>query len=222
MMIADILQHMVEIDTDLFFLINGVHNNSFFDSFMSTYSGKWVWVPMYAAILYVMLQNFSWKVTLLCILGVTLTITFADQACATWIRPCVERLRPSNPNNPISSLVHIVDGRRGGAYGFPSCHAANTFALAYYLFLLFRHTWLTVFMAGWALLTCYSRVYLGVHYPGDLLAGAIVGIIGASLIYCLFARVADYRRPKPVKHVLAPVLIGCVTIICMLGVSAFY
>lgn len=90
----------------------------YFDYFMSAYSGKWVWIPMYAAIWYVMLRNFHWKVTLFCMIGLALTITFADQACATWIRPYVERMRPSNLNNPISEMVHIVNNHRGGRYGF--------------------------------------------------------------------------------------------------------
>ncbi|MCQ4908360.1 phosphatase PAP2 family protein, partial [Phascolarctobacterium faecium] len=80
-----------------------------------------------------------------------------DQTGATLIRPYVERLRPSNLENPISDMVHIVNGRRGGRYGIPSCHAANTFGLAFFVWFLFRKRWLTVFMMGWALLTCYSR-----------------------------------------------------------------
>lgn len=94
----DALQGAIDVDTNIFFSINRMHN-MYFDYFMSAYSGKWVWIPMYAAIWYVMLRNFHWKVTLFCMIGLALTITFADQACATWIRPYVERMRPSNLNN---------------------------------------------------------------------------------------------------------------------------
>lgn len=139
----DALQGAIDVDTNIFFSINRMHN-MYFDYFMSAYSGKWVWIPMYAAIWYVMLRNFHWKVTLFCMIGLALTITFADQACATWIRPYVERMRPSNLNNPISEMVHIVNNHRGGRYGFPSCHAANTFGLAFFLFFLFRKRWLTL------------------------------------------------------------------------------
>ena len=127
MLLAQALQGLVDMDTDLLLLINGMHN-AFFDSFMSAYSGKLVWVPLYASILYVIFRNFSWRVALLCVVAVALTITFADQVCSSAIRPAVERLRPSRTPE-LDGLVHIVNGYRGGRYGFPSCHAANTFGL---------------------------------------------------------------------------------------------
>lgn len=214
-MLIDALQGAMDVDTHIFLSINGAHN-SFFDYFMSAYSGKLIWAPMYAAILYVMALNFSWKTMLFCMIAVALTITFADQVCATLIRPYVERMRPSNLNNPISEMVHIVDNHRGGCYGFPSCHASNTFGLAFFLFFLFRKRWLTTFMMAWAILTCYSRAYLGVHYPGDLLAGTIVGLIGAYLMYLLFMKVSGYKRKKYVLNVNAPILVGLLTIVGIL------
>lgn len=217
----DALQKAIDVDTNVFLFFNGMHN-SYFDSFMSTYSGKWIWIPMYAAIFYVMLRNFSWKTTLLCVIGVALTITFADQVGATLIRPYVERMRPSNPNNPLSELVHIVNGRRGGRYGFPSCHAANTFGLAFYVFFVFRKRLLTFFIMSWALLTCYSRVYLGVHYPGDLLVGAVIGAAGAALMYWLFIKVSGYKHPESWWHVYVPVLVGGATVIGIAVYAALY
>ena len=95
MILLDILNQVVDIDTDIFLSINRMHS-PFFDYFMSAYSGKWIWVPMYAAIWYVMLRNFHWKVTLFCMIGLALVITIADQTGATLIRPYVERLRPAN------------------------------------------------------------------------------------------------------------------------------
>ena len=85
-----LLQSLVEADQNLLLYLNGFHN-TFGDYFMPVFTGKWIWVPMYASILYVLLKNFNWKVVLFCLIGIALTITFADQVCATVIRPIVER-----------------------------------------------------------------------------------------------------------------------------------
>lgn len=219
MMLMDALQGLVSVDTDIFLFFNGMHN-TFWDYFMSAYSGKWQWIPMYAALLYVIGRNLSWRTALMCVIGVALVITFADQVCATLIRPYVECMRPSNLDNPISEMVHIVNNHRGGRYGFPSCHSANTFGLAFYLFFLFRRRWLTFFMMAWAVLTCYSRVYLGVHYPGDLLAGMLVGLAGACLVFFLFRKVSGYKRVGHVTHANVPILTGGLTVVVMLVYAA--
>ena len=148
-MTYQLLQSLTEADQSLLLYLNGLHN-TFGDYFMPVFTGKWIWVPMYAGILYVLLKNYNWKVTLLCLIAITLTITFADQVCATLIRPIVERPRSSNPASPIADLVHIVNGRRGGGFGFPSCHASNSFGLAFFLVFLFRKRWLSLFICIWA------------------------------------------------------------------------
>lgn len=220
-----LLQWLIELDNDILLGVNGWLQMPFFDHFMYAYSGKWVWIPMYLAIWYVMLRNFSFRVTLLCMLGLGLTITFADQLGATVIRPLVERMRPSNPENPISPFVHIVNGYRGGAFGFPSCHAANTFGLAFFIQFLFRKQWLTLFMMGWAILTCYSRMHLGVHYLGDLLAGVVIGFAGACLMYYLFRKVSKFHRSDETKYTSAPIYVGLLTIAGITaysGIMSFY
>lgn len=191
-MTNEILQSLLDTDQSLFLFLNGLYT-SFGDYFMSTFSGKIIWVPMYATILYVLLKNVNWKIALCCVVAIALTITFADQMCATFIRPAVARLRPCSPDNPISELVHLVNGKRSGSFSFPSCHAANSFGLAFLLLFLFRNRWLTTFLMTWAVVNSYSRIYLGVHYPGDLLAGAIVGLCGAALMYLLFRKVTGQR-----------------------------
>lgn len=204
------INELANIDQTIFLYLNGMHN-TFGDYFMSTFTGKWIWVPMYASILYVLLRNFDWKVVLGCLAAIALTITFADQVCATFIRPVVERLRPANPDNPISDLVHIVNNHRGGRYGFPSCHASNSFGLAFFLVFLFRRRALSVFICLWAALNCYTRIYLGVHYPGDLLVGGIIGFCGAGLMYYLLRKVTKGTDFKAAKQIEVIIYLGLLT-----------
>lgn len=187
------LEALQQLDQQLLLYLNAIHS-PFWDSFMGLFTAKLTWVPMYAAILYVVCRNFPPRIVLLTVLAIILTIIYADQICATLIRPWAERMRPSNPNNPISEYVHLLNGRRGGRFGFPSCHAANSFGLAFFLVLLFRQKTLNFFILSWATINSYSRIYAGVHYPGDLLAGMLVGLSGALLLYFLYRQILHSHR----------------------------
>ena len=173
-----------DIDARLLLIVNGAHS-PFFDSVMWCISGRWIWVPFYAVLAYLLFRRMSWKRASICLVTIGLIILAADQTCATLIRPEIGRLRPANLNNPLSSFVHVVNGYRGGRYGFPSCHAANTFALAMFMSLVFRNKRFTVMMFSWAIVVSYSRMYLGVHYFGDLFCGATIGSLFAVLFYYL-------------------------------------
>lgn len=173
-----------DIDARLLLIVNGAHS-PFFDSVMWCISGRWIWVPFYAVLAYLLFRRMSWKRASICLVTIGLIILAADQTCATLIRPEIGRLRPANLNNPLSSFVHVVNGYRGGRYGFPSCHAANTFALAVFMSLVIRHKWFTVMMFSWAFIVSYSRMYLGVHYFGDLFCGATISSLFAVLFYYL-------------------------------------
>lgn len=173
-----------DIDARLLLIVNGAHS-PFFDAVMWCISGRWIWVPFYAVLAYLLFRRMSWKRASICLVTIGLIILVADQTCATLIRPEIGRLRPANLNNPLSSFVHVVNGYRGGRYGFPSCHAANTFALAVFMSLVIRHRWFTVMMFSWAFIVSYSRMYLGVHYFGDLFCGATIGSLFAVLFYYL-------------------------------------
>ena len=186
-----LLQSLVEADQNLLLYLNGFHN-TFGDYFMPVFTGKWIWIPMYASILYVLLKNFHWKIVLFCLIGIALTITFADQVCATVIRPIVERPRPSNPASPIAELVHIVNGRRGGGFGFPSCHASNSFGLAFFLVFLFRKRWLSIFICTWAAINCYAYLS-GIALSGRF-SGRNVSRIGWSYVDVLPAHKSYQRR----------------------------
>lgn len=220
------LEFLQQTDQQLFLFLNGMHS-PFWDNFMYIFTGKLTWVAMYAAILYVLYKNFNIYVCLFAVVAIALTITYADQICATVIRPIVERSRPSR-NPDIAELVHLVNGKRGGRFGFPSCHAANSFALAFFVMLFFKNRLLTCFILLWATLNSYSRIYVGVHYPGDLIAGTIVGLSGALLIYYLLiytlkktklslrATQADMElivHPQKIKHTRVIIYTGLLTIL---------
>lgn len=179
------LEIFEQIDSAIFLMLNSFHHPAM-DTVMYAVSGKWTWIPLYVAILYVMIIRIGWKSGLFLFLCIVATIACSDQICASVIRPVVGRLRPSNLDNPISQFVHIVDGYRGGRYGFPSCHGSNTFALATIISLSLRSMRLSVILYYWALLNCYSRIYLGVHYPGDLVVGGMIGMLSGYLFYTIY------------------------------------
>lgn len=197
------MESILEFDTWLLLKVNGFHLD-FLDPFMRMFSTRLVWVVMYVAIAAVMVWRYGWLRALIIVIAAGIAVGASDFLCASVIRPFFERLRPSNPDNPISGMVHIVDGYRSGSYGFPSCHAANTFALALFTSMVFRYWRYTFFIFLWALMQCYSRIYLGVHYPGDILAGALVGCIMALVVYGItFRRVSlsvdinHHANPSP-------------------------
>lgn len=175
------IEQLSTIDTNIFLTLNGMHTQ-YWDYFMEAFSGKLIWIPLYASIAFILFKNLDWKEALLLTIAIAVAAGLSDMTCAKAIRPFAERLRPSNPENEISALVHIVNGYRGGAFGFPSCHAANSFALAISVGLIFRRHFLTTAIILWAATNSYSRIYLGVHYPGDLLTGAIIGSFWADII----------------------------------------
>lgn len=176
------MDRLQELDTQLFLFFNGL-NHQFVDPFMAAFSGRWIWVPLYVALAAVVVWRYGWKRGFVIIAMIGIAVGAADYISASIIRPVIQRMRPANLDNPLSDLVHVVSGYRGGRYGFPSCHAANTVALAIATSLTLRTRGWTVAVVAWALMQCYSRVYLGVHYPGDLMAGAVVGTITSLTAY---------------------------------------
>lgn len=182
---------MEALDTDIFLTLNSWHG-VIGDPFFLLYSGRWVWIPMYAAMLYCLFRDFRWSQALIYVLGVAALITAADQMCAHVLRPIFERPRPSADGSPIAGIVQLVEGYKAGGFGFPSCHAANTMALAMFFSLVIKRWWLTWFLFLWAIVTCYSRIYLAAHYPGDLLLGSLIGIVFAWIIYIICQWIAGF------------------------------
>jgi undecaprenyl-diphosphatase len=188
------IEFLNNLDKALFLAINGL-NSPFFDNFMMMFTDRFIWVPMYLTVLVLLFRSCRWQTALIYTLTLIAAIVLTDQTCATLIRPMVERMRPSNIENEISPLVYIVDGYRGGSYGFPSCHSANSFALAVFIAMFVKRRGFSLFIVGWALLNSYSRLYLGVHYPGDLLVGAIIGSAFGFLCYVIASALENYSQP---------------------------
>lgn len=177
------LDQLLQLDENIFLALNSIRS-PFFDRVLFMFSGRFAWALMYGTMLYALFKGFrNWKTALTWTLVTILAIVLADQICASVLRPYFERLRPAHPENPLSQFVNIVNDYRGGRYGFPSCHAANSFALATVTSLIWRGSRIRWFLFIWAALNSYSRVYLGVHYPGDLLTGAILGCIFGAIAY---------------------------------------
>ncbi len=193
------IDYLIAIDTDIFLWLHS-HHTLYWDNVMKMASSKFVWIPMYVALLFTFCKAYSWRNALTLVILTALAVTLADQVSASIIRPFFERLRPSNLNNPLSQFVQIVDGYRGGKYGFPSCHAANTFAVVTFTSLVFKRGKYFLFILFWALLNCYSRIYLGVHYPGDILIGMIIGALSGGFCYLLGKLVAKTYHLRQFVH----------------------
>jgi undecaprenyl-diphosphatase len=188
------IESLKQLDTESFLFFNGLHA-PWLDPIMLYATQTYVWVPLYLFLLYFILKDYrgdSWAP----VLGILITILLADQITSGLMKPFFERLRPSREPG-LEGLVHTVNGYRGGLFGFASSHAANTFGLATFFWLLFRQTkkWIIVLFI-WATFISYSRIYLGVHYPGDLIAGAIIGIISAFFGFRIFSWLKKMAEKK--------------------------
>lgn len=188
------IEWLNNIDTKMFLFFNGIHS-PFWDQIMWFASEKLTWLPVYLFILYLLYKKYS-KNIWIPILAVVILITLSDQSSVKLFKNVFERLRPCH-NPEIKHLVHLVNNKCGGKFGFVSSHAANTFALATFTTLIFRLKKYSVFIFSWAVLISYSRIYLGRHYPGDVLGGAILGILAGFLVYKLLILV--YRKIIPDK-----------------------
>jgi undecaprenyl-diphosphatase len=171
-------------DAHLFRLINEAHQ-PWLDGPMEIISGKLTWIPLYALLIYYLCKEFRqsvWKA----IVYLLSTILFADQFSSSLLKPLFKRLRPCHVEE-FQSWIHLPDGC-GGMYGFCSSHAANAFAVAIGFYLLTKNKVAGAALVLWASLISYSRIYLGAHYPLDVIAGALVGGIGAWLLFLVYLR----------------------------------
>ncbi len=183
---------ILQIDADLLLWING-HHAPWADTLMWTISRASTWIPLYALLVYLLWHRFGWRRTIIYFLAIVVAIGLSDYISSGLIKPLVCRLRPTH-EPMLQPFIHLVNGYTGGQYGFVSSHAANTAACALLFSLFYRDRLMTAVMTLYVLLNCYSRMYLGVHYPGDILCGLIVGCAISGLIYVLVVRNMDRAK----------------------------
>lgn len=195
-----------------------------YDFFWAMYSDKWTWIPFMLVVVYCLLRPGNWRHRLLMVGSVALLFVLSDFVVSSFIKNVVCRPRPSH-DPAVMDLLSYVNGYRGGAYGFPSNHASNGFAAATFLALLLRNRWVTLSAFLWAVGSCYSRMYLGVHYPSDILCGAMLGIVFAIIIFFLYKKAAKrlalppYRDIYVSKEMLAIPVIFLLTVVTLLLLS---
>jgi undecaprenyl-diphosphatase len=172
------------LDQQLFLFLNSL-NNPFWDRFMHLMSAILIWVPLYLAILIYLGFRYKRKFIII-VLFIALAVTMSDQMSVQLFKNLFHRLRPCH-EPALKGLVHLVEGQCGGLYGFVSSHAANCFNVALISLLLIRKRWYTISILIWASVVGYSRIYVGVHYPGDVICGAMLGAVIGWSVYQLYS-----------------------------------
>jgi len=181
------IEFIQNIDQKLLLFFNG-NNSPFMDAVMYSISSKYIAIPLYLYLIYLLFEKFKknfWKYLLLVIISVAI----ADLTSVYAFKEVFQRLRPCH-NPELSHLIHSVYGKCGGSFGFVSSHATNNFALAGIFMLILGEDFKAIqwFLVFWAIIVSFSRVYLGVHYPTDVIGGAALGLIISLWIYVLFKK----------------------------------
>lgn len=179
------MESLSNIDTDLFLYLNSLHT-SWLDKVMIAVTQMWVWAPLYLLLIYWTVKQYGkrcWWV----FVAIGVVVLCSDQLSAHVCKPLFQRLRPCY-NPELQDLIYLPKGMAGGRFGFVSSHAANTFAVAAFLTPVLRNyrPWLGIVLYLWAFISSYSRIYLGFHYPGDILCGAILGILIGLILWRVF------------------------------------
>jgi len=185
----EFIEKIEQIDRQLLFAING-SNSPLFDTIMWWVSKPVFGIPFYLLFVFLLYKSFGWKNTFLLVLCAGLAVGLADLSAKYLFKEMFERFRPSQ-NLEIKEQLHYVNNYHGGMYGFVSSHAANMFAIAMLigLWLKKKIRYSLHFLLIWASIIGYSRIYLGVHYPTDVVCGALLGMLIAILMYKVIIRV---------------------------------
>jgi undecaprenyl-diphosphatase len=184
-------QTLIDLDKQLLLWFNG-SPSLYLDTLVRTLTNALTWIPFYLTLFFIVIKNNENVQKILLVVGsAALCVVLAGTIDDTIVKPTVARWRPTH-DPQIGLLVDIVDGYRGGNYGFFSAHAANTFSIAIFFWWLVRSRLLTCAMVIWSLTNCWTRLYLGVHYPGDILVGLCWGAFAGSVAYWLYQRFARH------------------------------
>lgn len=212
-----IWQQLIEFDKSVFLGINEL-NSIYFDNFMYLVSKVGIWIFLYASVLFLAIYNYR-KKALLIILLLILCVVLTDQL-SVFIKESFERLRPSH-NPDFAEIIHLVKNKKGGMHGFVSSHAANVVGFTTLTSLFFRNRILSISLIIWSLIVCYSRIYLGMHYPADILGGVVTGIVIALAIYLLARKKTAEFLQNSTEFYWIPVFISALTFVGI-GIYSFF
>lgn len=189
------MNSLIDLDRDLLCFFNGSHS-LFVDNLAVVLTSGLTWIPLYLALFYMVIKNNeTMKQIMLAVGCVALCLILSDGVADFIVKPWVGRLRPSQ-EPAIKYAVDIVNGIRDTQYGFFSAHAANTFSIALFFSLLIRSRKFTVVMILWSLANCWTRMYLGLHYPSDIFTGLIWGFIVGGVSYFIYLKAYFSVSPK--------------------------
>lgn len=192
----EVVENLLPVERDLFFALNG-SDSVFLDNLFWTFTGRYVWVPLLLFLVFVFFYKSPRREGILATVFLILLFILCDQVSSGFFKPLFERFRPTH-HPDFAELVDIVDNYRGGRFGFISGHATNSFGLAVFFSLVFRNWRVTLPVFAWAILNSYSRIYLGVHFVSDIVAGIIVGSLLGWMLYELYAWIRiRYFVPAP-------------------------
>ncbi len=197
----NIVETLLQLDQEFLLYLNSF-TSPLFDNFFWLITSTSIWFPMYAILLYAIFKSQGVK-GFITVLFLGLLVLLCDQISSSVFKEGFERLRPSHEQS-LEGIVDLINGKKGGKYSFVSGHATNAFGLAVFSLLLFRFRWYTFFILSWAALHSYSRIYMGVHYPGDILGGLILGSLIGWFVYWLYQKVTS--RFLPLHDEIRPTL----------------
>ncbi len=178
-----LFEKIEQLDQQLLLFINSLHS-PFFDKIMWSISAEWFPIPFYVLVVVLLFKFLGWKHALIAILVIAASVGLADLISNEVFKHTIQRYRPTH-HLELMDKVHVVNDYRGGMYGFVSSHSANMFAFATCSLLFIKQKWVTILLLTFAIVVGYSRIYLGVHYPLDVVGGAMVGASVAGFLVAL-------------------------------------